>query len=227
MLQGVLDSARSLTGARYGTINLVDDSFGLLDVLFSGITEEEGRQFREMPGGMELLRYFSELRVADVNAHLRSMGLPEFGPTTGVGEGMTFLLSPVTHRGERVGNILLGGKEGEQEFTQEDEETLVLFAVPRRPWPSLTLAGTGGSSGLRADLEGSISLGVSGCIAPQSHRTFNRRFRLLWVCVLSARTSHIIRHDPLLIQTAAGVGCGRCDGAGLVMGNLPGVRTPH
>ena len=133
VLQGVLDSARSLTGARYGTINLVNDSFDLLDVIFSGITEERGRQFREMPGGMELLRYFSELpgalRVADVNAHLRSMGLPEFGPPMGVGAGMTFLLSPITHRGERVGNILLGGKEGEQEFTQEDEETLVLFAA--------------------------------------------------------------------------------------------------
>ena len=32
------------------------------------------------------------------------------------------------HRGMQVGNFFLGGKEGEQEFTSEDEEVLVLFA---------------------------------------------------------------------------------------------------
>ena len=32
------------------------------------------------------------------------------------------------HRGVQVGNFFLGGKEGEQEFTSEDEEVLVLFA---------------------------------------------------------------------------------------------------
>ena len=32
------------------------------------------------------------------------------------------------HRGERVGNIYLGEKEHGEEFTQEDEETLVMFA---------------------------------------------------------------------------------------------------
>ena len=46
-----LDSARSLTGARYGAITLVDDSLGLQDVFFSGVTEQEARQFRDMQGG--------------------------------------------------------------------------------------------------------------------------------------------------------------------------------
>ena len=133
VLQGVLDSARSLTGARYGAITLVDDSLGLQDVFFSGVTEQEARRFRDMPGGEQLLRYFSELpgalRVADLNAHLRDMGLPELGPPTDAGAAMSFLLAPITNRGERVGYILLGEKEGGQEFTQEDEETLVLFAA--------------------------------------------------------------------------------------------------
>ncbi len=132
VLQGVLDSARSLTGARYGAITLVDDSLGLQDVFFSGITEQEARQFRDTPGGEELLRHFSELpgalRVADLNGHLRSMGLPELGPPTDVAAGMSFLLAPIASRGERAGYVLLGGKEGGQEFSQEDEETLVLFA---------------------------------------------------------------------------------------------------
>ncbi len=141
VLQGVLDSARSLTGARYGAITLVDDSLGLQDVFFSGVTEQEARRFRDMPGGERLLRYFGELpgalRVADLNTHLRDMGLPELGPPTDAGAAMSFLLAPITNRGERVGYILLGEKlgeklgerEGGQEFTREDEETLVLFAA--------------------------------------------------------------------------------------------------
>ena len=137
VLQGVLDSARSLTGARYGAITLVDASLGLQEVFFSGVTEQEARQFQHMPGGERLLRYFGELpgalRVADLNTHLRAMGLPELGPPTDAGAGMSFLLAPITNRGERVGYILLGEKlrekEGGQEFTHEDEETLVLFAA--------------------------------------------------------------------------------------------------
>ena len=133
VLQGVLDSARSLTGARYGAITLVDDSLGLQDVFFSGVTEQEARRFRDMPGGERLLRYFGELpgalRVADLNSHLRAMGLPELGPPTDAGAGMSFLLAPITNRGERVGYILLGEEEGGQEFTHEDEEMLVLFAA--------------------------------------------------------------------------------------------------
>ena len=40
----------------------------------------------------------------------------------------TFLGAPVRHRGERLGNIYLTEKQGGQEFTLEDEETLVMFA---------------------------------------------------------------------------------------------------
>ena len=133
VLQGVLDSARSLAAARYGAITLVDASLGLQDVFFSGVTEQEARQFQDMPGGEQLLRYFSELpgalRVADLNGHLRSLGLPELGPPTDTGAAMSFLLAPSPTGGERVGYILLGEKEGGREFTQEDEETLVLFAA--------------------------------------------------------------------------------------------------
>ncbi len=132
VLQGVLDSARSLTGARYGAITLVDDSLGLQDVFFSGITEQEEREFRDVPGGEQFLRYFSELpgalRVADLNGHLRAMGLSELGAPTIEGTAMSFLLVPITNRGQRAGYILLGEKHDGQEFTREDEETLVLFA---------------------------------------------------------------------------------------------------
>ena len=41
VLQGVLDSARALTNARYGVITLLDDAGQIQDFLSSGLTPEE------------------------------------------------------------------------------------------------------------------------------------------------------------------------------------------
>ena len=80
-----------------------------------------------MPKGLGLLKYLNEiegpLRLADIASHPRSVGFPEGHPPM-----KTFLGTPVLHLGERLGNIYLTEKEGGQEFTPEDEETLVMFA---------------------------------------------------------------------------------------------------
>ena len=39
---------------------------------------------------------------------------------------LSFLAAPIRHQGEHLGTIYLDEKEGE--YTQEDEETLVMFA---------------------------------------------------------------------------------------------------
>ena len=133
VLQGVLDSARSLTGARYGAITLLDDSEGLQDFLFSGMTEQEVRQYHDLPDGIRFLEYLSgvpgPLRVPDLPGHFRSMGLPEFQPPVAGAGPMSFLLAPILHQGERAGTFYLSEKEGGREFTQEDEDTLVMFAA--------------------------------------------------------------------------------------------------
>ncbi len=132
VLQGVLDSARSLTGARYGAITLFDDSGSLVNLLFSGVTRQEAQRFQDLPDGVRFLEYLSAipgpLRVPDLTGHFRSMGLPDFqSPIAGDGP-ISFLLAPIFHQGERAGTFHLAGKEGGREFTQEDEETLTLFA---------------------------------------------------------------------------------------------------
>ena len=54
------------------------------------------------------------------------MGLPEIGPPLGpVG---SFLGAPIRLRGVRAGNLYLSDREGGGEFTQDDEETLAMFA---------------------------------------------------------------------------------------------------
>ncbi len=132
VLQGVLDSARSLTRARYGVITLSNYAGGLENVLFSGMDEGEAQGFRELPDGNRFLEYLNgisgTLRVPDLSRHFRGMGLPEFLPPADVDAKMAFLAAPLLHRGERVGNIYVAGKEQGAEFTQEDEETLVMFA---------------------------------------------------------------------------------------------------
>ena len=132
VLQGVLDSARSLTGARYGVITLLDGSGDLENLLFSGVTEEEARQFGELPGGLRLFEYLSRLsqplRVPDLLEHIRSMDLPDLDPPVAVGPAVPFLAASVQHRDEPVGNFFLAKNEPGDEFSQEDEETLTLFA---------------------------------------------------------------------------------------------------
>ena len=132
VLQGVLDSARSLTGARYGVITLLGESGGVGDSLSSGMTAEEANELWTLPYGQRMFEYLGAipgpLRVKDLLGHFRDAGLPEFGSSLQVGQRVPFLASPISHRGERVGNIFLAVKEFKEEFTRNDEEILVMFA---------------------------------------------------------------------------------------------------
>ena len=130
VLQGVLDGARSLTGARMGGITILDDEGQLQDFITSGLTDEDHRRFVNLPGGPEFFAYLSSqpepLRLADFSAHTTALGLPEIGSPLGpVG---SFLGAPILLRGVRAGNLYLSDKEGGGEFTRDDEETLAMFA---------------------------------------------------------------------------------------------------
>ena len=116
VLQGVLDSARSLTEARSGVITLLDDSGRIADFLSSGMTAEEAGLLWEMPDGMRLFEYLGSarepLRLRDLLGHVRSLGLPEFRPPVAVGSVVPFMAAPVIHRGELAGHLYVAEKEG-------------------------------------------------------------------------------------------------------------------
>ena len=130
VLQGVLDSACSLTGARYGVITLLDGSGQVQDFVTSGLTAQEHRRFTDLPEGMMFFQYLSNiqepLRLRDFHSHIRSLGLPEFQPPMAVSTPLPFLAAPIRHLGESVGAFYVGEKN--VECTPEDEETLVMFA---------------------------------------------------------------------------------------------------
>ena len=127
VLQEVVDGARSLADARYGAVGMFDDSGHVRKFITSGITSDEPRQSGNSPEELGLLRYLSEirepLRLPDLARYSRSGGFPathhSMRPSLG---------APVRYNDEPVGNIFLMEKEGGGEFSQEDEETLVMFA---------------------------------------------------------------------------------------------------
>ncbi len=127
VLDEVVESARALTGARYGAITTIDEAGVPEDFVTSGFTADEHRLLVEWPDGPRLFEYFRDLpgplRLADVPDYVRSLGFsPDRLPSR------AFQGTPMRCRGVHVGNFYLVEKEGGEAFTDGDEEVLVLFA---------------------------------------------------------------------------------------------------
>ena len=128
VLHEVVESARTLTGARYGGITTIGAEGQAQDFVTSGISLHEHRQLAEWPDGPRLFESFRDLsaplQLRDLPAYVRSLGLStDLLPPTKTMQG-----TPMRHRGAHVGNFFVGDKEGGQAFTDEDEEVLMLFA---------------------------------------------------------------------------------------------------
>ena len=129
VLQEVVDSARALTGSRCGMITTTGESGRDPTLIASGLTAEEYQGFWDLPEGLTFYEYLSglekPLRVSDVADHLSALGMPEFLPPVPVS---ALLVAPIRHLAAGVGTIYLAHETGGKEFTQADEEALVLFA---------------------------------------------------------------------------------------------------
>ena len=132
VLQGVLESARSLTGAMYGIVIVTDDTGRVQDCLSSGMTPLQVKKNWSLPVRPAIIDYFvslsEPLRLQDPQSHLRSLGIPRFRLQMPVSTPLAFLAAPILHHGENVGTFVLAEKEGGRPFSEEDEETLVMFA---------------------------------------------------------------------------------------------------
>ena len=129
VLQVVVDSARELTGARFGGLTVIDES-GLHEALVtSGMTAEQHRLLTEMPGGLEFFEHLGRLNeplgVADLAAYFASQGLREFRPSFEFGP---CLVAPVRSSRETVGCIYLTRPATGPEFSDEDAAVLAMFA---------------------------------------------------------------------------------------------------
>ena len=127
VLREVVASARALTGARYGVITTIDKTGQPQNFVTSGITPDEHRQLAAWPDGRRLFEHLRDLpgaiRLRDLPAYVRSLGF-----SSDLIRSKTLQGTPMRHRGMYVGTFFLAAKESGPEFTDEDEEVLVLFA---------------------------------------------------------------------------------------------------
>ena len=129
VLQEVVDSARALTGARWGMILTVGEEDACAEFVTSGFTPEETGAFAASPDGPGLFAHMRALerplRLTDLRGYVRGLG---FSPDL-MHHANTLASVPMRHRGERVGNFFLSGKADGTPFTDDDEDALALFAA--------------------------------------------------------------------------------------------------
>ena len=127
VLGEVVESARALTGARYGVIATVDETGAPRDFVASGFTSGEQQELADWPDAVRLFEHLRDLpgplRLADLSGYVRSLG---FSPARMFSRA--FAGTPMRHRGVGVGHFFLAEKAAGDEFTGADEEVLTLFA---------------------------------------------------------------------------------------------------
>ena len=220
VLQSVLDSARSLTGASYGLLILRDDAGPADDFLSSGLTAAVVQRLWELPDALKLFEHLGDtaepLRLPDLTAYVRALGLPEPRLPGGAALPKAFLAAPIRHGGERVGNIFLGKAGTDQDFSGEDEETLVMFAsqaalviVNARRYRDERRA--------RKDLETLINTSPVGVVVCDAEAgvpvSFNREARRI--------VSGLRMPGRPLEELAEVVTCRRADGREIALSELP------
>jgi signal transduction histidine kinase len=129
VLRHVIDEARSMTGARYGALGVLnDDRTALADFLSAGMEPEEIRRIGPPPTGRGVLGLLitdpRPLRVAHIGSHPDSFGFPPNHPPMA-----SFLGVPVKVRDEVYGNLYLTDKIGWSEFTRDDEALVEALAL--------------------------------------------------------------------------------------------------
>ena len=135
VLQGVLDSSCALAEAGYGLLTPFDEEGDIrLEEAFGfGMTPAEMERLRDMLTGSEFCDFFEQLpgptRLGDLTGHFESLGLPGFRLPVAINPPISFLGVVIRHGGESIGAIYLADKKSGPEFTEEDEETLVMFAA--------------------------------------------------------------------------------------------------
>ncbi len=128
VLQEVVDSARALTGARFGILVGVDAAGRIEEFVTSGISAAEKEEMAAWTDGPRFFEHLQSLatpvQLSDLPTYARALGF-----SSDLMRSKTFQAVPLRHRDINVGNFFLAEKEGGRDFTSDDEEVLTLFAA--------------------------------------------------------------------------------------------------
>jgi signal transduction protein with GAF and PtsI domain len=127
IFEGILGAARSLTGARYSALGVLNEQRdGLASFRTGGIDEELHQPIAQTPRGRGVLGTLilepQPLRLRDVAQHPGSYGFPDHHPVM-----HSFLGVPVSIGDVVWGNLYLAEKTGGA-FTEADQEVAVVLA---------------------------------------------------------------------------------------------------
>ncbi|HVM57517.1 MAG TPA: GAF domain-containing sensor histidine kinase [Gaiellaceae bacterium] len=128
VLQKLVETSATLTGARYAALGVLDPSGQRLEKFLTvGVDEETREAIGDPPAGRGILgvliREAAPLRLHDLAKDPRAVGFPPGHPVMS-----TFLGVPIALRGVAYGNLYLTEKEGGEDFTEDDEEAVVMLA---------------------------------------------------------------------------------------------------
>jgi signal transduction histidine kinase len=129
ILQTLIRIAAELTGARYSALGVIDrGGTGLERFVTHGMDAAARAAIGDPPQGRGILGVLIHdarpLRLDDLMRDPRAVGFPPNHPPM-----RSFLGVPVMTRGVAFGNLYLAEKQGEDAFSEEDEEIVTLLAA--------------------------------------------------------------------------------------------------
>jgi signal transduction histidine kinase len=128
VLRRIVEAAVELVSARYGALGVVGEGGRLTEFVPVGLDEAQIGAIDHWPEGRGLLGKLitdpRPLRLADIAGHPDSSGFPDGHPAM-----RSFLGVPVRIRDEVYGNLYLTGKQGGDEFDEDDEALVVALAA--------------------------------------------------------------------------------------------------
>ena len=128
VLREVIESARTLTGARLGVIAIVNEAGASVGYHFSGLDPDEERRLVAWPESLRLFEHLRRLpgpsRSTDLADYVRSLGIE---PPAAFAR--TFMGMPMRHGGVDAGIFFLAEKADGREFDDADEAVLSVFAA--------------------------------------------------------------------------------------------------
>jgi signal transduction histidine kinase len=129
VLQRLVEAAAAITDAHYAALGVIDRTGrGLEQFVTTGISPDMIDEIGELPVGRGILgvliRDAKPLRLRDLGEDPRAVGFPPGHPPM-----RTFLGVPILLRDIAYGNLYLTEKEDGEEFTEEDEELVLLLAA--------------------------------------------------------------------------------------------------
>jgi len=128
VLQRIVDLAAQITDARYGALGVIGDADSIAEFVTTGISARQRESIGNLPSGRGVLGLLIHeprpVRINNIADHPQSVGFPANHPPM-----RSFLGAPVQAMGRVFGNIYLAEKRSADEFSQEDEDALVVLAT--------------------------------------------------------------------------------------------------